>query len=1662
MDCCNYMPYQRQQHYYSHQHHQHHHHHHHPAAAAAQPYPTYQRNQQQQQALQHQYPQQQQQQQQQQLQHQFNQQQQQQQQQRTQQYCYEAAAYAPYDPTMSSSASATSAELCAPRYASPAAPYATDYVYNPKEARLRKAMRDQTRSTTTTAATTTAAATANNNNNNNSPSSLGGSLLVEQQQQQRMQTSSSLMVHNNNGNNGSSSGAAINRSGPWFPAAAQQQQLGAGQAAASSPPSSKSAYSPKHRTSTLDAKSKDGTRKQQQQQQDCSNQGCYPGQAYAAADYHPATLDASSAAHQAAATPPADYCSYNPGNLSSKWYPYQNGASNNNNAYHSRNTLMSKMNGYQQQQLRAAQQQQQQQGAHAMRPLAHSAWGQFCNMPYQPNQSVLARANRHMFYLQEQYHQHHQQQQYQHQQQQQHQHQQHRQLDYADGAAAAAAQMQSAFEAKMQDELARRLHATPPQEDSQSKNPLAQLQLSCSGIGDSSPKYCSSITGGGGGGGGSSSSLIEEAPRWSTPRPSSVSSSSCTTDTLFEREEPTPLPRKPARCSKPLPGFQQAFGSTEIGKFSRSELFASLIEAAAATSTVSTISSQGDYGSSSSPEMDDSSPTSSASQQQLHQGSGGGGGLNGWHAAAAASPQSLTSFPPFLFQHESSQNLSLPDHSRRFCLDNHRGISLKRPMSQCFDLGVDSASQCNNPRGITRAPADRTPTESDARDLFLSSEKKKKRGKKNEAESEWTNTYTGRRVLIFLFNTSRRRRRRRRSNLRRKNLVGSRDYAAAAAAAAVDAKPMRVSFIPLRLRYYFSSGSIIQKQQQRNYYAPLVPLMLRFVIVYCLLPVITDLAIDSYESSAKQRNKFTMQTVASSTSSASSVAAGSDSSRREKSSSSSVRLGQTASSPVDVEQQQLVVDYRAINETQKQYDADNCSSSASSSSGGLSLALEDRDLWMRFQCITNEMIVTKNGRRMFPVVKVVARGLESAAMYTLLLEFVQIDPHRWKYVNGEWVPGGKAEVAPPNPIYIHPESPNFGAHWMKEPVSFAKVKLTNKSNGNGQIMLNSLHKYEPRVHLVRVGNEEQRTVLTYRFPETQFIAVTAYQNEEVTSLKIKYNPFAKAFLDAKERPTDSQPYAQYPGPWFMQHQSAGLGYDYQASLAAAQSQASMVTANLSSSPVVSVSAASSGHPRTSGSCRSAPYSLRHHHKHMTTQEEQQQQQQQQQQNEHQYSPVALLHSSPYASSWSSRSPESQQQQQQHSPPQHLTPLTPSIGAASSQDWPSSPNSPAAATSPYHHPHPHHHHAQHHHQQRSIVNSNNNNNNNNLSPVLSTATPLYATAAAVSSSSLQEAAAQLEPHQQVAAAPPSWMHPSLSEQIHHQQQQSYLNLNLHLHHQISYTVSTRSDHDASRPFENVPDNVFYSVPKNGSNLQQSVHPQESPISQDYSDYQLHHHHHHHHHEAAAAHHHHHLQMQHQQLHHHHLHHPQTHGDDAESTSPYDSKDSIQHHRQQQQQQQLTVSSYESQQQTTADEAAVRAEHMVDELCAAAAPCDRVYEIYSGGGTHRARRTNRSKNNKTSLLSGALIYFHVKKYDPDFPFQNYLRRFLNMSTTPLADKLRNPIVAAAADGFKKPNLTMTRTYADYYGTILPQYPSSFLITLAGDQSGSILLDEKWALS
>merc|ERR1719494_10774 len=149
-------------------------------------------------------------------------------------------------------------------------------------------------------------------------------------------------------------------------------------------------------------------------------------------------------------------------------------------------------------------------------------------------------------------------------------------------------------------------------------------------------------------------------------------------------------------------------------------------------------------------------------------------------------------------------------------------------------------------------------------------------------------------------------------------------------------------------------------------------------------------------------------------------------------------------------------------------------------------------------------------------------------MYSVMLDFVAVDNQRWKFVNGEWSRGGKPEPTPSSRVYVHPDSPNFGTHWMKNSIVFSKVKLTNKESTNNQVvMLNSLHKYEPRLHIMKVGGKDsEKTVSTHSFPETHFIAVTAYQNEEITALKIKYNPFAKAFLDAKERSEQQEYYSK--------------------------------------------------------------------------------------------------------------------------------------------------------------------------------------------------------------------------------------------------------------------------------------------------------------------------------------------------------------------------------------------------------------------------------------------------------------------------------------------------------------------------------------------------------
>lgn len=185
--------------------------------------------------------------------------------------------------------------------------------------------------------------------------------------------------------------------------------------------------------------------------------------------------------------------------------------------------------------------------------------------------------------------------------------------------------------------------------------------------------------------------------------------------------------------------------------------------------------------------------------------------------------------------------------------------------------------------------------------------------------------------------------------------------------------------------------------------------------------------------------------------------------------------------------------------------------------GNIRLSLEEPELWKTFHNIGTEMIITKPGRRMFPHCKVGLAGLIPCAKYILLVDMVPEDGYRYKWNKEKWEVAGKAEPQPPCRTYLHPDSPAPGSHWMKQSVSFLKLKLTNNTlDQHGHIILHSMHRYHPRFHLVQADDlfsVRWSVFQTFTFPETSFMAVTAYQNSKITKLKIDHNPFAKGFRD---------------------------------------------------------------------------------------------------------------------------------------------------------------------------------------------------------------------------------------------------------------------------------------------------------------------------------------------------------------------------------------------------------------------------------------------------------------------------------------------------------------------------------------------------------------------
>ncbi|GMS89247.1 hypothetical protein PENTCL1PPCAC_11422, partial [Pristionchus entomophagus] len=208
-----------------------------------------------------------------------------------------------------------------------------------------------------------------------------------------------------------------------------------------------------------------------------------------------------------------------------------------------------------------------------------------------------------------------------------------------------------------------------------------------------------------------------------------------------------------------------------------------------------------------------------------------------------------------------------------------------------------------------------------------------------------------------------------------------------------------------------------------------------------------------------------------------------------------------------------------------------------STSDSIRVRLSNETLWNQFNILTTEMVVTKNGRKMFPKIEYVVDGLDENKHYALFLHIERIDDNRYKYVSGEWMTCGKAETVDTPKKVGHQDGVLIGSAWMRSPISFDRVKITNNPSDSfpSNICLTSMCKYRPVLSIIKTDSlipSMNMDAMQFIHPTTEFIAVTAYQNNSITQLKIANNPFAKGFREggAVDRKRSSSSPSNEPSP----------------------------------------------------------------------------------------------------------------------------------------------------------------------------------------------------------------------------------------------------------------------------------------------------------------------------------------------------------------------------------------------------------------------------------------------------------------------------------------------------------------------------------------------------
>lgn len=182
--------------------------------------------------------------------------------------------------------------------------------------------------------------------------------------------------------------------------------------------------------------------------------------------------------------------------------------------------------------------------------------------------------------------------------------------------------------------------------------------------------------------------------------------------------------------------------------------------------------------------------------------------------------------------------------------------------------------------------------------------------------------------------------------------------------------------------------------------------------------------------------------------------------------------------------------------------------------------LSEAALWQQFSLHQNEMIITKAGRCLFPLYRLRLEEdpegsleIDLESCYRVYLTIGRHDEHKWKWRHGRWTPLissglGRDDTQRPFVLYEMIQ----GSLLIQQQLNFDKLKLCNRtsSSSNSLISLNSFCHYIPVVTIDNIDDSDD--TLRISLPETNFMAVTHYQNEQVTLLKKSYNPHAKGFV----------------------------------------------------------------------------------------------------------------------------------------------------------------------------------------------------------------------------------------------------------------------------------------------------------------------------------------------------------------------------------------------------------------------------------------------------------------------------------------------------------------------------------------------------------------------